>query len=69
MVGTVTNTFAYALANWAWAYINGQWLQISQSAGADSVTNMFVQLVAARSSGATVTVGLDANNQIYYVFY
>ena len=69
MIGTVTNTFAYVLPNWAWAFINGTWYQISQSGGADSVTNMFMQLVAARGTGATVTVGLDASNQIIYVFY
>lgn len=69
MNGTVTDTFAYALPNWAWAFINGSWYQISPGAGADSVTNMFLQLVAARGTGATVSVGLDGNNQIYYVFY
>jgi hypothetical protein len=69
MTGTVTQTFAYALANWAWAFINGSWYQISPSGGADSVTNMFTQLVAARGTGATVTVGLNTSNQIEYVFY
>ena len=69
MTGTVTETFAYALANWAWAFINGEWLQIDQSAGADSVTNMFMQLVEARSTGTVVTVGLNSANHIYYVYY
>ena len=69
MTGTVTETFAYALANWAWAFINGEWLQIDPSQDADSVTNMFMQLVQARSTGAVVTVGLNSSNQIYYVYY
>jgi hypothetical protein len=69
MSGTVTETFAYALAYDAWAFINGTWYKISPSAGADTVTNMFMQLVEARSTGATVYVGLDSSNQIIYVYY
>ena len=69
MTGTVTETFSNALTTYAWAYIAGQWYQISQEGGPDSVTNMFTQLVAARSSGIQVTVDLDASNQIIHVFY
>ena len=69
MSGTVTETFAYALPNDAWAFINGAWYQIEPSAGADSVTNMLMLLVEARSTGATVLVGLNTSNNIYYVYY
>jgi hypothetical protein len=69
MSGKVTVTFAQNLPNWAWAFINGQWLRIDPSGGADSVTNMFTQLVAARTSGITVNVSLNASNQIQFVLY
>jgi hypothetical protein len=68
---TVTETFAYSLPNYAWAFLSADnsWHQIEQGAGADSVTNMFMQLVEARSTGANVTVGLNANNKIYFVLF
>ena len=70
MTGTVTDTFVYVYQpTWAWAYINGTWYRISPSAGADSVTLMFTQLVAARGTGTIVTFGLDSNNEINYVYY
>ncbi len=69
MYGTVTETFAYALPYNAWAYINGAWYRIEPSAGADSVTNMLMLLVEARSTGATVYVGLNSSNNIQYVYY
>jgi immune inhibitor A len=60
----VLATYAYHTSQWAWANIEGVgWLRVKDGA-ADGVTNLFVMLNAARSSGRRVSVYVDGSNLI-----
>lgn len=68
---SVLMTFASKDAQNAWAYLSGSginaWKKIKTGA-ADGVTNVFVLLCAAQSSGRKVNVDIDASGLITYAY-
>jgi hypothetical protein len=69
---TVVSTYVSRDAQNAWAYLSGtgiatNWRKIKTGA-TDGVTNVFVLLCAAQTSGRKVSLDIDASNLITYAY-
>jgi len=69
---TVNSTYVSSNSQNAWAYLSGTgitagWRKIKTGA-ADGVTNVFILLCSAESSGRKVNVDIDASNLITFAY-